>query len=123
MTGRSVPEWIGATPDTAVPDRVRVRVFEAKDGRCHSCGRKIGAGERWTCEHVVALINGGENREKNLDVTCDWCLPAKNAADVAVKSKSYRVKKRRLGIRKRSAFACSKDSPFKKKLTGEVVRR
>ena len=28
MTTRRVPEWVGATPDTRVPDRVRVRVFE-----------------------------------------------------------------------------------------------
>lgn len=97
---RSVPEWIGATDDTPVPDRVRTRVFIAKGGRCHSCKRKITAGESWTCEHVLALINGGENRESNLDLTCDWCLPEKNATDVAIKSKNYRVRKRHIGIKK-----------------------
>lgn len=96
---RAVKEWIGATPDTAVPDRVRVRVFTAKDGRCHSCTRKIPAGEAWTCEHMTALVNGGENRERNLDVTCGWCLPAKNAADVAEKSKVYTKRKRHLGVK------------------------
>jgi len=87
--GRSVAEWIGANADTPVPDRVRLRVWDRAHGRCHRCGRKIGAAERWTLEHVVALINGGENRERNLNITCSWCLPDKNAADVAEKASIY----------------------------------
>lgn len=63
---RSIPEWHGATPDSAIPPRVRARVFEANGGICHVSGRKIAAGELWDCEHVIALINGGENRESNL---------------------------------------------------------
>jgi hypothetical protein len=97
---RSTPEWIGKTDDTPIPDRVRIRVFEAHGGRCHSCRRTITAGERWTCEHVQAICNGGENRESNLDVTCAWCLPGKNAADVKIKAKSYAVRKRHVGVRK-----------------------
>ena len=60
---RSVPEWIGATDDSAIPPRVRLRVFEAHGGVCHLSGRKIRAGEEWDCDHVKALINGGENRD------------------------------------------------------------
>lgn len=120
---RSVPEWIGANDDTKIPDRVRVRVFERHGGRCHSCTRKIQAGEKWTLEHLKALINGGENRESNLGITCSWCLPYKNAQDVSTKSRNYRVKKRHLGLRRTSRFGCARSSPFKKKLTGEVVRR
>lgn len=105
MSARSVPEWQGKTPDTAAPPRVRLRVFEREGGRCHRCRRKIAAGERWTLEHVKALINGGANAERNLAVTCDWCLPAKNAEDVAEKAKTARVKARHLGIKpKRSGF-------------------
>ena len=29
---RSVAEWVGATPDTPVPPRVRLRVFERDEG-------------------------------------------------------------------------------------------
>lgn len=99
---RSVEEWIGRTDDTPAPPRVRLRVFERCEGKCGRCGRKIGAGEKWTLEHVIALINGGANREGNMDVTCDWCLPAKNAADVAEKSKVANVKAKHLGIRQPS---------------------
>lgn len=99
VTARSVPEWIGATPDTSAPPRVRLRVFERCEGKCHRCTRKIAAGEKWTLEHLKALINGGENREKNLGVTCRWCLPEKNAEDVARKSKDYEVRAKHRGIR------------------------
>lgn len=89
---RSVPLWQGKTDDTPAPPRVRVRVFEACGGKCHRCGRKIRTGERWTLEHLLALILGGRNAEDNLGVTCDWCLPIKNAEDQAAKSKAYEVR-------------------------------
>lgn len=97
---RTLPEWIGTTPDTSIPDRVRVRVFGTKHGKCHKCERKIRPGDKWTCEHVRALISGGENRESNLDVTCEWCLPIKNAEDVAEKSVVYKKRKKHLGVKK-----------------------
>lgn len=103
MTGRSLPEWIGADADSAVPDRVRIRLFDKKGGKCHRCGRLIRAGERWICEHVIALINWLKtaekphgNRESNLDLTCCNCLPGKNAEDVAEKSEVYEMRKKHL---------------------------
>lgn len=122
---RSVPEWIGKTPDTAVPPRVRLRVFERCHGRCGQCSRKIASGEAWTCEHIIALINGGENRERNLGVTCCWCLPEKNAADVAEKSTAYRKRKKYLGLRStKRPMPCGRDSEWKKPFGGgPAVRR
>jgi 5-methylcytosine-specific restriction protein A len=93
---RSVTEWIGKTDDTPAPPRVRVRVFERCEGKCGQCGRKIRPGEGWTLEHLIALINSGENRERNLGVTCNWCLPEKNAADVAEKAKTYAVRSKHI---------------------------
>lgn len=31
---RDVEEWIGKTPDSAIPKRVRLRVFERLGGQC-----------------------------------------------------------------------------------------
>jgi hypothetical protein len=102
---RSVALWIGATDDAPAPTRVRIRVFERCNGRCHRCGRKIRPGDSWTLEHLIALINGGRNAEDNMCLTCAWCLPIKNAEDVAIKAKSARVRARHLGIKpKRSRF-------------------
>lgn len=95
---RSVAIWVGATDDTPAPPRVRARVFLAKEGHCHRCRRKIGVSDRWTLEHVIALINGGRNAEDNLDLTCGWCLPDKNAEDVRIKAKSARIRNKHLGI-------------------------
>jgi hypothetical protein len=91
---RSVKLWEGRTDDTKAPPRVRLRVFERFKGRCHACGRAIQVGEKWTLEHLVALINGGRNAEDNLCLTCCNCLPAKNAADVAEKSKLATIRKK-----------------------------
>lgn len=121
---RLVEEWIGKTADSTVPPRVRVRIFDKYEGRCQcGCIRKILAGEAWDCEDEIAIINGGERRESNLRPFLRAHHPAKTAKDVAVKSKNYKRRARHLGIRKRSSFSCSKNSPFKKKIGGEVVRR
>lgn len=125
MTARSVPEWIGKTPDTKVPPRVRVRVFEAKGGRCHSCTRKIRPGDKWTLEHLIALINGGENRESNLGVTCAWCLPEKNATDVKQKSETYEMRAKHIGVdTKPSRRGFPKHPTLKRQIgTGKMVPR
>ena len=82
------------------------------------------AGETWECDHRIALINGGEHREGNLQVICLWCHRAKTRADVAIKSKNYHRRAKHVGAaRKRSSFATNKCGMFKKKMNGEVVRR
>lgn len=122
---RSVEIWRGKTDDTPVPPRVRLRVFEKHGGRCTICTRKIQPVESWTCEHVKALINGGENAEPNLGVTCKNCLPAKNAADVAEKARVYKVRSKHLGLKPKAKHKIpgSKGTRWKKKISGEVVPR
>jgi 5-methylcytosine-specific restriction protein A len=122
---RTVDEWIGKTDDTAAPPRVRLRVWERCKGKCGQCGRTIKAGETWTLEHLKALINGGANREANLGVTCNWCLPKKNAEDVAEKSRSYRKRVKHAGIKRKSSrpLPGSKGSPWKQTIGHGWVRR
>lgn len=95
---RSVPEWIGATPDTAIPARVKLRVFEAYGGRCYLSGRKIMPGDTWQMEHKLCLALGGENRESNLAPVLTAPHAEKTRNDVAMKSKADRVRKKHLGI-------------------------
>lgn len=98
--GRIVDEWIGATPDTAIPKRVRVRVFDRYGGRCYKSGRKIMPGDVWQVDHIVALINGGENRESNLAPILDAPHKEKSAGDVAIKAKTARIRAKHLGLDK-----------------------
>lgn len=96
---RSLPEWIGATDDTPIPPRVKLRVFEKYGGVCHISSRRIRAGEPWDAEHVVALCNGGQNRESNLAPALRAAHPKKTAADLAIKSKTARMAKKHAGIK------------------------
>jgi len=118
---RSLPEWIGATDDTPIPPRVKLRVFERDGGVCHLSGRKIRAGEEWDCDHVKALINGGENRESNLAPALRVKHREKTALDVAEKAKIDRIRKKHLGIHqpKTGGF----DKRLRKKMDGTVELR
>ena len=120
---RSVEEWIGKTDDQAIPPRVRVRIFERHGGRCALCTRIVAGSLAPAYDHTIALINGGGNRESNIQVLCQPCHLEKTGADVAEKAKVARVRKRHLGIKKPSKFACSRNSKWKKKISGEVVAR
>jgi 5-methylcytosine-specific restriction endonuclease McrA len=112
---REVPEWIGKTPDTPAPPRVRLRVFEKHKGICHLSGRKIMAGDKWQLEHPQAIINGGENRESNLAPALVEPHKVKTAEDLKQKAKNDRVRKRYLGIKKPRTIRCWR------KFNGEVV--
>ena len=122
---RAVPEWIGATPDTKIPDRVKVRVFDRNGGICQcGCTRKIRSGDKWETDHIVAIINGGENRESNLQTLLDVCHDIKSKADVATKSETYDMRARHLGLkRSRNPMPGSRASPWKRKMDGTVVPR
>lgn len=120
---RAVKEWVGRTDDTPVPPRVKVRIFEKHKGICHISKRKIMPGEPWDAEHVVALCNGGENRESNLAPALKSKHKEKTRQDVAEKSATYKTKKKNLGIRKKSKFLTSRDGPFKAKIGGGFERR
>lgn len=106
MTGRSVPEWVGKTPDSPIPARVKVRVFQAHKGICHIAGRKILAGELWDAEHVIALCNWlptddqpHGNRESNLAPALRSKHREKTAHDVAEKSLVARKRSKHLGVK------------------------
>lgn len=122
---RSTDEWIGKTDDAAIPPRVRLRVFEAHGGICHLSGRRIQAGEHWDCDHVVALVNGGEHRESNLAPALRDKHREKTANDVREKSIVRRKRMKSIGIapKKGRPMPGSKASKFKRKMNGEVVLR
>ena len=96
---RTVKEWIGRNPDSKIPPRVRLRIFEAHGGVCHLSGRKIAAGEPWDCDHIIALINGGLHRESNLAPALRDKHREKTAEDVAEKAKVARKAKANLGLK------------------------
>jgi len=120
---RAVEEWIAKHDDQAIPPRVKVRIFEKYNGHCYLSGVKIMPGDKWECEHKLALALGGQHRESNLAPALVAPHKIKTKADRRMKAKNDRVRKRHLGIRKPSRFPGSRDSAWKKKIDGTVVRR
>lgn len=123
---RTVEEWIGKTPDSTVPPRVRDRVFTRYNGRCQcGCNREIRPGEAWDAEDTIAIINGGQRRESNLKPWLSEHHPKKTALDVAEKSRVYhkRAKHRGIDLRKGRPMRGGRHDTLKRKMDGTVIVR
>ena len=94
---RSVPEWVGKTHDSAVPARVKARVFERFGGRCAISGVKLFPGE-YDFDHELALEDGGEHREGNLRPVHRDRHREKTAAEAGARKKVRRTRLKHLGL-------------------------
>jgi 5-methylcytosine-specific restriction endonuclease McrA len=79
----------------------------------------------WQVDHTIPLIQGGENREKNLQAICLDCHLIKTKAEVAEKSKTARIRKKHLGLRKAKGrpLPGTKASGIRKRMDGKVEKR
>ena len=107
----------------SISKAMRVRIFDRAAGKCSLCGQKIHVGQRWDVEHQRPISMGGADDETNMAPAHVECHAVKSSEETTLRAKADRVRARHLGIRSPSKFACSKDSPFRKKINGEVVRR
>ena len=123
---RSLPEWVGKTPNEKVPARVALRIWDRCGGCCHISGRKIAAGEAWELDHIVALVNGGSHSEGNLAPALKDKHREKTRDDVREKSIAAAKRKKYLGLKPKSSrpMPGSRDSPYKRPFgTNRLVRR
>ncbi len=105
--------------------KVMIRAWDRADGCCELCktGRKLIPGDIFY-DHIIADALGGEPTLENCQVLCRSHHDTKTRThDVPLIAKGKRIRKRNAGIKKRSTFAGSRDSRFKKKISGEVVLR
>lgn len=102
MTGRSVPEWIGSTPNAEIPKAVRLRVFERYGGVCQLSGRKIQVGDKWQPDHRIPLGLRGEHRESNLWPVLVDPHKEKTADDTRAIRKAQRIALKHIGAWPRS---------------------
>jgi 5-methylcytosine-specific restriction endonuclease McrA len=93
---RAWPEWIGKTGDTAIPDKVRARVVLLWGAVCYITGKRLAPGEI-EMEHVVALADGGENREGNLRPVWNAAHKIKTAKEKTRRSKADRIRIKHIG--------------------------
>lgn len=117
---RSVDEWIGATDDTAIPPRVKIRVFDRFNGCCAKCGLPIVGKLRPAFDHIIALVNGGANKESNIQLLCSECHGGKTRADVQIKAKTYKKRLSHLGLKNKHKIPGSKGSGLRRRMDGSV---
>jgi 5-methylcytosine-specific restriction endonuclease McrA len=95
--GRSVEEWIGATPDSKPPSSVLLRILRRDDHKCYLTGVPITPGMvygvHWHAEHVKPLWAGGENRESNLRPALVHAHAFKTAEEAGARAKADRQAK------------------------------
>jgi len=121
---RSVDEWKAKHDDQDIPPRIKLRLFEAANGRCQQCTRKIGPGAPFDYDHIKPLILGGEHRETNLQVLCKPCHAVKTKADTGAKSKVADTAKKHLGLAKpKNPMPGSRQSKWRRRMDGTVERR
>ncbi len=98
MRTANLKEWRGKTDDSKPPPHIRARIFEKYDGICYLSGIKITRSDRWEVEHIVAICNGGENRESNMAPALVEPHKVKTKADRATKAKNDHVRMKFLGV-------------------------
>jgi 5-methylcytosine-specific restriction protein A len=98
-TARSVPEWIGKTPDTEAPMLVKLRILLRQGGRCAITGHEFHPGDKRHLDHIIPRIDGGQNRESNLQWILDEPHKAKTSAEAKTRSKTRRQAATHAGIK------------------------
>lgn len=97
---RTVKEWIAKHDDQAIPCAVKRRKFQEAYGCCQGpCHRQLDPSDSWDLDHIKRLADGGENRESNLQVLCDWCHAKKTSFENSMGAKANRVFDRAYGIK------------------------
>jgi len=102
----------------------RARIFDSHGGTCHLCGVKIGVGEAWEAEHIIALEISGDDSDDNLAPAHVACHRAKTAEDAGRIAKARRVYAKHIGAhRAKQTLPGSRASKWKRRVDGTVVRR
>lgn len=101
---RAVKEWVGKTPDTPAPDRVRMRVWERQKGACAITGVKIRPGDKKRLDHKTPVADwtgeGHGNRESNLQWILDAPHKEKTKAEAGLRKKVRATASAHAGVRK-----------------------
>ena len=69
-------EQSNRTPRTPIPAEVRMFVWERDRGRCVTCE----SNERLEYDHIIPLVKGGSNTERNVQLLCETCNRRKGSS-------------------------------------------
>jgi hypothetical protein len=59
-----------------IPDSVRLFVWQRDQGKCVMCG----SAEKLEFDHIIPVIKGGSNTERNVQLLCEQCNRTKGAS-------------------------------------------
>ena len=114
---------VGTTKRGSLSTRRKLAIWESNAGKCMLCGVKLLTGQ-FIFEHVRALELGGADTDDNIRLTCKPCATQKTKKDHADAAKAKRQKSANLGFKEsRTPLPFGKNSKFKRKLDGTIVRR
>lgn len=125
MTARPVPEWVGKRPESMPGQLVLLRLYAMQNGLCAcGCGRVMNF-ERDVidCDHIVPLIDGGENVERNLQLMLQAHHRVKTSGEATIRSAERRHKAKAFSSLRKPSFPTNRNAKWKKKMDGTVVRR
>lgn len=105
--------------------RQRAQLFLDEKGICYLCGGKIDLlKERWEHEHEIALDLGGLDEPSNWRLAHYKCHKAKTTGDIKQIAKGRRIRLKDSGtVRSRHPLPGGRGSKWKRKLSGQWVRR
>ncbi|MBU4565810.1 MAG: HNH endonuclease [Proteobacteria bacterium] len=52
-----------------IPDSVRLFVWQRDKGKCVRCG----SAEKLEFDHIIPVVKGGSNTERNIQLLCERC--------------------------------------------------
>jgi 5-methylcytosine-specific restriction enzyme A len=106
------------------PARVKIAAYERCSGACEGCGARLTVG-KFHYDHDTPDGLGGEPTLENCRVLCWACHAVKTrTGDVPAIAKAKRREAKFLGAKtSRTPMPFGRQSKFKRKLNGTIVRR
>lgn len=105
------------------PAKVMLAAFERAKERCQECTAPLRAG-KIHYDHIIPDAMGGTPTLDNCQVLCTACHSVKTCEqDLPAIARAKRRAAKHHSIRKRSSFPGSRDSKWKRKVSGETVLR
>jgi 5-methylcytosine-specific restriction protein A len=105
--------------------RQRQELLDRENHACHLCNGRIRPGDAWDVSHEIALELGGADDEKNRRAAHRKCHREHTAkSDIPAIAKLKRVRAKHTGaFQSANPMPGGRNSPFKKKMNGQVVMR